>query len=140
MSEPSVQGIVEYGLYVEDLERSKAFYQRVLGLEPIFQEPGRLEALGVAGRHVLLLFKAGGTLQPVQLPGGTIPPHDAAGRQHFAFAIAKEDLPGWEERLRAQHVVIESRVNINERCTSLYFRDPDGHLVELITPGCWKVY
>jgi catechol 2,3-dioxygenase-like lactoylglutathione lyase family enzyme len=24
--------------------------------------------------------------------------------------------------------------------TSLYFRDPDGHLVELATPGLWSIY
>jgi hypothetical protein len=23
---------------------------------------------------------------------------------------------------------------------SLYSRDPDGHLLELITPGCWAIY
>ncbi len=24
--------------------------------------------------------------------------------------------------------------------TSLYFRDPDGHLLELVTPGIWSIY
>ena len=23
---------------------------------------------------------------------------------------------------------------------SVYFRDPDGHLIELVTPGCWQIY
>ncbi|MGB8822056.1 MAG: glyoxalase, partial [Pseudolabrys sp.] len=23
---------------------------------------------------------------------------------------------------------------------SLYFRDPDGHLLELATPGLWSIY
>jgi hypothetical protein len=27
-----------------------------------------------------------------------------------------------------------------EGSTSIYFRDPDGHLLELVTPGLWPNY
>jgi catechol 2,3-dioxygenase-like lactoylglutathione lyase family enzyme len=89
---------------------------------------------------VLLLFKRGATLEPVQLPGGVLPPHDGAGQLHFAFAIRATDLASWRERLEAQGVIIESEVAWPRGGRSLYFRDPDYHLVELATPGVWPTY
>jgi len=76
----------------------------------------------------------------VQLPGGTIPGHDGSGRVHFAFAIAAEDLPAWETHLQACAVAIEGRTAWPQGGHSLYFRDPDQHLVELATPGLWRNY
>ena len=35
---------------------------------------------------------------------------------------------------------IESEVNWDRGGTSIYFRDPEGHSVELATPGVWEVY
>jgi catechol 2,3-dioxygenase-like lactoylglutathione lyase family enzyme len=76
----------------------------------------------------------------VTLPGGVIPPHGGSGQLHFAFAIPAEDLPAWEHRLREAGVEIESRVKWSRGGESLYFRDPDGHLVELATSGIWATY
>jgi catechol 2,3-dioxygenase-like lactoylglutathione lyase family enzyme len=100
----------------------------------------RFCAFDVAARSVLLLFLRGGTLEPVQVPGGLIPPHDGYGHMHFAFAIPAEELTAWEERLVQAGIAIESRVNWAEGGVSLYFRDPDQHLVELATPGIWPNY
>jgi catechol 2,3-dioxygenase-like lactoylglutathione lyase family enzyme len=74
------------------------------------------------------------------MPEGTIPPHDANGRIHMAFSITAEDLNAWEQRLRDHGVGIESRVRWPRGGSSIYFRDPDGHLLELITPGVWPIY
>ena len=46
----------------------------------------------------------------------------------------------WERRLGELGIAIESTVKWERGGTSLYFRDLDHHLVELITPGCWAVY
>jgi catechol 2,3-dioxygenase-like lactoylglutathione lyase family enzyme len=59
---------------------------------------------------------------------------------HFAFKVAADSLAECERELAEHGVPIESRVEWPRGGTSLYFRDPDGHLVELITPGCWEVY
>ena len=145
---PRVNGILETCIYVADIERSAQYYERVFGLERMASDD-RFCALAVkpekaegdaVGRGVLLLFKEGGTLQPIHLPGGIIPPHDGSGQSHFAFAIAKEDLHAWEQRLSDAHIPIESRVRWEAGGESLYFRDPDGHLVELATPGIWPIY
>lgn len=71
------------------------------------------------------------------IAGGTIPPHDGAGRLHMAFSISSADLEAWEESLRRSGLVVESKVTWARGGTSIYFRDPDGHLIELATPGLW---
>jgi catechol 2,3-dioxygenase-like lactoylglutathione lyase family enzyme len=136
---PHLNGIIETAIHVRDLSASAGFYQQVLGLETIVRSE-RLCAMSVAGRHLLLLFLQGGSTEPVETAGGTIPPHDGSGALHFAFAIDRSELAPWEQRLREKGVPVESRVDWELGGTSLYFRDPDGHLVELATPGNWPIY
>ena len=136
---PPVDGVLETALYVADLDRAAAFYGRLFGW-PTLLADDRMRALDVAGRQVLLLFRAGASDRPNAVPGGTVPPHDARGRIHVAFAIARDALGAWERRLAALGVAVEGRVAAERGGTSLYFRDPDGHLVELATPGLWPTY
>lgn len=131
-------------MYVADLEVSAAFYRRVFGFETL-TESDRLVALDVAGRSVLLLFKQGATASPFETPGGLIPSHGATGPSHFAFAIACSDVPAWQQHLASEGIGLESVVTWNNNtwptgALSLYLRDPDGHLVELLTPGFWRIY
>jgi catechol 2,3-dioxygenase-like lactoylglutathione lyase family enzyme len=134
-----MNGILESSLYVADLPRSVQFYQRVMGLEVLIGDQ-RFCALNVAGRQVLLLFLQGATTEPMALPGGVIPPHDGSGTTHVAFAIGAEELGGWKARLAANGIAIESTVHWPPGGISIYFRDPDGHLLELATPGLWTIY
>jgi catechol 2,3-dioxygenase-like lactoylglutathione lyase family enzyme len=134
-----VSGILETALSVEDLAASAAFYKRLFGFDTLL-DTERLVALNVARRNVLLLFKKGATEEPVALPGGVIPGHGASGRSHLAFSIAAEEIEPWRQRLAAEGVAVEGAVNWPGSARSLYFRDPDLHLVELITPGFWAIY
>jgi catechol 2,3-dioxygenase-like lactoylglutathione lyase family enzyme len=136
---PRVTRVLETCLHVEDVERSTRFYEDLFGFVRMIGD-ARFCALNVASGSVLLLFLRGGTLEPVRVPGGLIPPHDGSGHLHFAFAIPAEDLAAWESRLTASNISIESRVGWPGGGTSLYFRDPDQHLVELATPGIWPNY
>jgi catechol 2,3-dioxygenase-like lactoylglutathione lyase family enzyme len=136
---PSVLGILETALYVKDVQRAAAFYRRLFGFTTLLDSE-RLIALDVAGRNVLLLFKAGATNEPFATPGGVIPGHGGAGVSHFAFSIASEDLPHWQQRLDTEGVAVESVVKWPGGSQSIYFRDSDEHLVELITPGFWRIY
>ena len=133
-----VSGILETAIYVDDLPRSAAFYRRLFGFGTLL-ENDRIVALNVADRNVLLLFPKGASTSPAVLPGGVIPPHDGPGQLHFAFSIAAEDA-GRGRRLRSEGVAIESVVTWPRGGTSLYFRDPDGRCVELISPGWWSIY
>ena len=49
-----------------------------------------------------------------------------------------EDLESWEKRLAEHGVEIESRARWTRGGRSVYFRDPDGHSLELVTPGTWE--
>lgn len=136
---PAVGRVLETSLYVDDLNRSMHFYERVFGFEKLMSDD-RFCALNVSSSQVLLLFRKHGTTQPITIPGGIIPPHDGEGTTHFAFTIAAGDEAGWVAHLDAHQVAIESRVGWPRGGFSLYFRDPDGHLLELVTPGCWETY
>ena len=136
---PRLNRVLETSLYVDDMDRAAAFYETVLGLRRLTDD-SRIKAYDVAGRSVLLLFRRGGTLETVHLPGGTIPPHDGSGPLHIAFAVDADDLPAWEERLVEHGVPIEGRTRWSRGGESIYFRDPDGHLLELATPGLWATY
>ena len=139
MPAPHINGVVETCLYSSDLARSVRFYQEQLGLR-LLESGERMCVFSVADKQVLLLFRSGGTMKQIPTPGGLIPAHEAAGQLHFAFAISKEDFPAWEKHLIARGVTIESKVTWPTGGQSLYFRDPDNHLVELATPVLWEVY
>lgn len=136
---PPITGVLETGLYVDDLTRAREFYERVLGLEPMVADT-RFCAYNAGPASVLLLFKRGGTLEPVEMEGGIIPPHDGHGPLHYGLAIPSGSEASWQAHLVAQDVTIESRIDWDGGGTSLYFRDPDGNLVELATPGLWLNY
>jgi catechol 2,3-dioxygenase-like lactoylglutathione lyase family enzyme len=136
---PNLDRILETALYVDHLEQAADFYVNILGLRRLFRDD-RLQAFSVGRQSVLLLFQRGASLETTRLPGGTIPPHDGHGPLHIAFAIAAKDLPKWEARLRRHKVGIEGSTEWPRGGHSIYFRDPDGNLLELATPGLWEIY
>jgi catechol 2,3-dioxygenase-like lactoylglutathione lyase family enzyme len=136
---PELRGVLETALYVDDLDRADRFYRDVLGIAPLFADD-RMRAFAAGDRSVLLLFQRGASLEPVKMRGGTIPPHDGNGPLHVAFAIDTAELSAWEERLGTANIVIEGQTIWPRGGRSIYFRDPDGHLLELATPGLWKIY
>jgi catechol 2,3-dioxygenase-like lactoylglutathione lyase family enzyme len=136
---PPLSGVLETALYVDDMDRARGFWEGVMGLSPMFED-ARLTAYPVGGRNALLLFLRGSTTETVHMPGGTIPPHDGHGPIHLALSIASADLPAWEARFSAHGVAIEGRTDWPKGGRSVYVRDPDGHLLELATPGIWPIY
>jgi catechol 2,3-dioxygenase-like lactoylglutathione lyase family enzyme len=136
---PKLGRVIETSLYVDDLDRAARFYEQVLEL-PVLTGDARFCAYDVGGMSVLLVFRRGATLETVHLPGGTIPPHDGHGPLHIALAIETDDLAAWETRLGEHGVAIEGRADWPRGGHSIYFRDPDNHLVELVTPGTWRIY
>lgn len=125
---PPLGGLLESALYVDDPRRSVAFYERVFGFRCI-ADFDRLCAMAVPGGAVLLLFRKGGT-----------PDTDGDGQLHLAFSIPAPALSAWENWLGENGIPIEKRQTWDRGGQSLYFRDPDGHLLEVVTPGVWLTY
>jgi catechol 2,3-dioxygenase-like lactoylglutathione lyase family enzyme len=133
-SRPQVNGILETSVYVERPTRSVEFYRRVFGFETIDTDQNvtdqtRLCALRAGDRSVLLLFKKGATADT-----------NATGAIHVAFGISRSELAAWEAWLSQQGIPIELRKTWKYGGEALYFRDPDGHLLEVVTPGVWSIF
>lgn len=130
---PQLDGLLEVALYVDDIERSVRFYQTLLGFTVIASDE-RLCALGIAGKEVLLVCQRTAS---ANLPAGS---HFAEGEQHVAFAIPATEVEPWQARLERQGVIVEEVREWSRGGRSLYFRDPDRHLIELASPGVWSIY
>ncbi len=133
---PPIDGILETSLYARELKRTADFYRGLFGFKALVDSP-RLVAFEVAAKHVLLVFQSGATEDDVIDARGMIPGHDGQGRLHLALSIDAADLEAWRERLGERGIAVEGEYRWPRGGTSLYFRDPDGALVELATPGLW---
>ncbi|HME08412.1 MAG TPA: VOC family protein [Bryobacteraceae bacterium] len=138
---PNINGLLETGLFVENLARARDFYQRVVGLEMLRESEAGC-VLVVAQGQLLLLISHQKARIPSKTQGGEVPAcvggaGEILGAGHVAFAIAEADLAQWRVRLESQGVQVLSEVAWEGGAHSLYFRDPDGHLLELATPGLW---
>lgn len=130
---PKTNGILESSLYVSDLRRSVRFYEETFGFLVISEFGERGCAMQAGTHQVLLLFKKGAS-RAIQSP------HDGDGELHVAFAIPAAELADWESWLQARRIQVEEKRTWELGGSSLYFRDPDRHLIELATPGTWSVY
>lgn len=99
------------------------------GHAPTLDDDTRLCAMRAGDRSVLLLFKKVATDDT-----------DASGAIQIAFGIARSDLPAWEGWFAKQGISIEFRKTCKYGGEAFYFRDPDGHLLEVVTPGVWSIY
>ena len=108
---------------VRDLEKSRAFYQDLLGLEPIDRpEMGLLGAWYAAGNSQVHLIET-----PEGVKVGTPPPSLTPLANHSAFAI--EDYAATLEYLKERRAeILETKPEIGQ----LWIRDPDGNVIELI--------
>jgi catechol 2,3-dioxygenase-like lactoylglutathione lyase family enzyme len=112
-------------LTVFDIERTVDFYSRVLGMEPVTFAGGRR---GLSfGRQKLNLHQAGREFEPKALK-------PAPGTMDFCL-VTETPLADVVESLKASGVaIIEGPVDKTGAVgpiRSVYFRDPDGNLVEV---------
>ena len=121
--------IKETCLYVRDLDRTTAFYHGKLGFPVI----GRVEGRHVffrAGASVLLCFIA-----EVTRADTTLPPHSGEGQLHLAFEVNPGEYERWKEQIRSADIALIHEQAWRGGQQSFYFRDPDGHLLEILPEG-----
>ena len=126
-----IRRLFESHLTVSDLQRSVSFYRDSVGLPLALEVPERDAAffwVGQAGDSLLGLWSVGSAPLGLTL--------------HVAFEVAINDLLDAPKRLQAQGITPLSffGVETNEPsvigwmpAASLFFRDPDGHLLEYLT-------
>lgn len=127
---PAPLGLFETHLTAADLDVSVAFYRDVVGLELAHITPGRQAAffwIGLRGRSMLGVWAAGAAPQKITT--------------HLAFTLTADDVVAAPGRLNGAGV---AALDFDGRPTdqavvlawmpavSIYFRDPDGHLLEYI--------
>ena len=135
---PSIRGIVETCINVTDMNRARRFYEGLFGFD-VMEHDERFCAYRV-GTDVLLLFTHGASDNPIPVNGGLIPPHETRGSGHFALAVSKDDLDAWRSALTDHGIRIETDIMWERGGNSIYFRDPDENLLELVSPGVWANY
>ena len=117
-----LQRLDHVSLNVVDRARSIAWYRDVLGLPQLNQptEDDEPVFLGQPGLQ-FGLFQA-----QIQSPARE---PESSGLRHIARVVG--DLDAAQERLRSHGV--EFRYENHGNALSVYFRDPDGHVLELTT-------
>jgi lactoylglutathione lyase len=123
-------GLFETHLTVSDLERSVTFYRDVVGLPLALELPERGAAfmwIGAPGEAMLGLWSLGSAPLALSL--------------HVAFRASLQDVMGACERLRSLGVTPLSFFATETQepsvigwmpAAAVYFRDPDGHLLEYL--------
>jgi lactoylglutathione lyase len=110
-------------IHVQDVERSCAYYEKVLRLErmarPAFNFPGAWYRLG--GDQELHLI--GGRDKPV---------HGHNRGNHYALMV--DDIDAWEDYFLREGVGFTPRRTRPDGAYQIYVTDPDGHVIELCTP------
>jgi catechol-2,3-dioxygenase len=136
---PKVIKLVETSIYVSDLERSESFYTRVLGLEVFTRDIPR-DVFLKTGRSMFLIFNPAYLRKEKEREGdAAIPQVYEVGKTHIAFEIDRNDFEGWKDLLSKNGVTIEHEKTWENEQRSIYFRDPDGNVVELVESGNWPV-
>lgn len=131
-------GVLETCLYAEDLDQTKSFYATLPGIELVSEEEGR-HVFFTCGNGMLLIFNPNHTSsEQTQINDSNIPLHGTKGDGHIAFAIDENELDEWKKFLIDNNIPIESEVTWPNGSVSLYFRDPAGNSLELVSPKIWK--
>lgn len=123
---PDIVGVAHFSIPVTDIKRSREFYVNVVGCKHLFSPPKGHMSFIDAGGVCLILVKQDSPVNPSL--------HDPEG-VHHSFAIAPERFDAAVGRLRKCGVEIigeEDRQGGVVNGPRVYFRDPDGTVLEFI--------
>ena len=124
-----IRGLYETHFLVSDFERSRNFYEASLGLEVGWIDEAERRLLywvGARGKNMLGMREV---------------PAEQVHRQHFAFQIPLEEMENAVSFLKERGIQCHNRIDGGESpqvfgwmpAVAIYFKDPDGHLLEFIS-------
>ena len=112
-------GVDHIVVHVNDVQRSNKFYTDVLGMTPYREDGGQVFLR--AGRQGVAVFRKEG--EGPLLAGNDL--------NHLAFNVASGTYETLKAELEKHGIVVSGRPG-EDRC--IYFRDPDGHRLQLMLP------
>jgi catechol 2,3-dioxygenase-like lactoylglutathione lyase family enzyme len=127
-----VSGISEIVLIVDDVARSAAFYEDLVGLDPVSRTGEEWAWFETGAPNQRLAVHKGSLLHEEHSPH---PEGHRFGNVHFAFEVRREQLDEALGRLRSKGVSVYGPTELEwMNATSYYFYDPDGNLLEFWSP------
>jgi len=122
-----IQHLDHVAIYVEDVDRSMEWYQRVFGFEHILTDTwGKRPAFLAIDNFGIAIF-------PAKSKGLSIPNRQQFKTiDHFAFRVTKADFELAKQAY--QQLNISFDYQDHKAFESIYVQDPDGHTVEITTP------
>jgi len=127
-----IKGVAHFSIPVTDIPRSRDFYCDVVGCKHLFTVPKGHMSFIDAGGTCLILVKQSTPVNPVL--------HDSEG-VHHSFAIEKGKFAAAVERLKSKGIELigeEDRQGGVVNGPRVYFRDPDGTVLEFINLTSYK--
>ncbi|MEZ4902730.1 MAG: VOC family protein [Spirosomataceae bacterium] len=116
----TIKALNHVAIYVENVEKSTQFYQKILKLTPLprpnFDFPGAWFQLGSAQELHIIGIR-------------TEPVISGSRSNHFALEVA--DIQAWEQHLIAQKTTFRPPKARPDGVIQIFLQDPDGYWVEL---------
>jgi catechol 2,3-dioxygenase-like lactoylglutathione lyase family enzyme len=112
------------GIYIKDLERSVKFYKDLFGFEPV----NRFDS---GESKIAILDIGGGLLELIQRPGSPVSP-PSGNWNHMALQVPEFDIVVSKLINMGVELRQVTMANGNRLC---FFKDPDGHTIELMEKG-----
>ena len=119
-----LMGMRHIALNVKDVERSKAFYQDILGMEVVWQ-PDPKNVYMSSGIDNLALH---------EVPDGRAPAPSLSSLDHLGFIVSDIDrVRGLEGEFRAREIPILKPFKLHrDGSASFYCADPDGVVIQML--------
>jgi catechol 2,3-dioxygenase-like lactoylglutathione lyase family enzyme len=121
-----LEGIDHVAMGVRDIDRSAKWYIEVLGFERLHEGAwNRVPTFVGKGNTGIALFPASPDAKP------TPSTHHEIRMLHLAFRADRENFLAAQRELKKRGIKFEFQDH--EISHSIYFRDPDGHALEITT-------
>jgi catechol 2,3-dioxygenase-like lactoylglutathione lyase family enzyme len=138
---PRVRGLDHVTIPCLDLRVAEEFYIGLLGArvliridEAFLRKVGRFDDADAGAIHTSVVFSGGPRLDLFIQPNGQ--PPALAGHPHHAFFVPPRELLRWKNRLHDAGVPTFGPTRLGPPGqASLYFNDPFGNHLELVTQG-----